>query len=58
VWNTTTGKITATLTDPGGGSVDAIAFGPDDILATGDEYGTRCNNGRRRRAKQARVPLL
>ena len=28
LWDTATGKITATLTDPGGQGVDEVVFGP------------------------------
>ena len=38
--NTKTGKITAALTDPEGGSVDAVAFGPAGILVTEYRYGS------------------
>jgi hypothetical protein len=40
VRNTKTGKITAALTDPEGGSVDAVAFGPAGILVTEYRYGS------------------
>ena len=35
--NAKTGKITAALTDPEGGSVDAVALGPAGILVTGPD---------------------
>jgi serine/threonine protein kinase len=40
LWNTATGQLTATLTDPTHNSVYSVAFGPDGTLATGDHSGT------------------
>lgn len=37
LWNTATGKVTATLTDPAGNDVASVAFGPDGTLAVGDQ---------------------
>jgi hypothetical protein len=39
LWNTTTDKITATLTNTAGGGVQSVAFGPGGILATADFDG-------------------
>jgi WD40 repeat protein len=33
LWNTTTGKITATLADPPIGLIESVAFGPGSIVA-------------------------
>jgi WD40 repeat protein len=40
LWNTTTGKLAAALTDSASqGGVFSVAFGPDGTLATGDHNG-------------------
>jgi WD40 repeat protein len=41
LWDTATGKITATLTDPASQRVDAVAFGPGGTtLAAADADGS------------------
>ena len=40
LWNTVTGKITATLTGPPVAEVDLVAFAPDGTLAVGDQFGS------------------
>ena len=40
LWSTATGKVTATLTDPGSTGDDAVAFSPDGkVLAVVDANG-------------------
>jgi serine/threonine protein kinase len=39
LWDTTTGHIRTTLSDPTSQGVDAVAFGPYDTLAAGDANG-------------------
>jgi WD40 repeat protein len=41
LWNVATGKLNASLADPGGGSVTSVAFSPKgSILVTADENGS------------------
>ena len=41
LWNVSSGKLAATLTDPGSQGVDSVAFSPDGTLvAAGDSDGT------------------
>jgi serine/threonine protein kinase len=40
LWNTTTGKITATFTGPASQGVNSVAFGPHGTLATSDRNGS------------------
>lgn len=44
LWNTATGKITATLTDPGryGSDVTSLALGPDGDLAAACDTRSVC----------------
>jgi WD40 repeat protein len=48
LWDTTTGKITATLPGPASGHVTSVAFGPGSTLAAADDNGSvylwRLNN--------------
>ena len=39
LWNTRTGRVIATLTDPTGATVNSAAFGPGGTLATADYTG-------------------
>jgi WD40 repeat protein len=41
VWTVSTGKLAATLADPGSGGVDGVAFSPDgSLMATADGNGS------------------
>jgi serine/threonine protein kinase len=39
LWDTATGNLLATLTNPSGQAIYSVAFGPEGILAAGDAYG-------------------